>query len=52
MICSMNLTGVDLVAPVTIRSAWFWTLSKVCKIVFGAVDQAVELYSKWGLIDP
>ena len=48
----MNVMGVDFIAPVMMRSAWFWILSRDCWLVFAVVDHAVELYSRTGLTDP
>ena len=50
--CSIALIGVDLMAPVIMQRAWFWTLSRACWVVFAQVDHAVELYSRCGLTDP
>ena len=41
----MNVMGVDFIAPVMMRSAWFCILSRDCWLVFAVVDHAVELYS-------
>jgi hypothetical protein len=46
---SMKAIGVDFVAPVMIRRAWFCTLSRHCWFVFAVVAQVVELYSMAGL---
>ena len=48
----MNVMGVDFIAPVMMRSAWFWILSRDGWLVFAVVDHAVELYSRTGLTDP
>ena len=48
----MNVIGVDFIAPVMMRSAWFVILSRDCWLVFAVVDHAVELYSRTGLTDP
>ena len=49
MSLSISVIGVDRIAPVIRRSAWFWTLSRACWLVFAVVDHAVEPYSRWGL---
>ena len=46
------MIGVDRIAPVIRRSAWFWTLSRACWLFFAVVDHAVEPYSRWGLTVP
>ena len=51
-VCSMNVMGVDFIAPVMMRSAWFWILSRDFWLVFAVVDHAVELYYRTGLTDP
>jgi len=38
--------GVDFIAPVMMRSAWFWILSRDCWLVFAVVDHAVDLYDR------
>ena len=43
VVCSINVMGVDFIAPVMMRSAWFWILSRDCWLVFAVVDHAVEL---------
>ena len=48
----MNVMGVDFIAPVMMRGAWFWILSRNCWLVFAVVDHAFELYSMTGLTDP
>ena len=48
----MKAIGVDLVAPVIMRNAWFCTLSKACWFVFAVVDHVVELYSIVGRTVP
>jgi len=48
----MNVMGVDFIAPVMMRSACIWILSRGCWLVFAVVDHAVELYSRTGLTDP
>ena len=49
---SIALIGVDLMEPVVILRAWFWTLSSTCWLVFAVVDLAVEPYSRWGWTAP
>ena len=39
-------------AQVISLSAWFWTLSRACWLVFDVVDHAVEPHSRWGLTVP
>ena len=48
----MNVMGVDFIAPVMMRGALFWILSRNCWLVFAVVDHAFELYSMTGLTDP
>ena len=49
VVCSMNVMGVDFIAPVMMRSAWFWIVSRDCWLVFVFVYHAVELYPRTGL---
>ena len=49
---SISVIGVDRIALVIKRSAWFWRLSRACWLVFAVVDHAVEPYSRWGLTVP
>ena len=49
---SISVIGVDRIAPVIRWSAWFWTLSRACWLVFAVVDHTVEPYSRWGLTVP
>ena len=39
----MNVMGVDFIAPVMMRSAWFCILSRDCWLVFAFVDPAAVL---------
>jgi len=49
----MKAIGVDFVAPVMIRRAWFCTLSRVCWFALADVAQEDEIiYSKVGLTVP
>ena len=52
MSLSISVIGVGHIAPVISRSAWFWTLSRACWVVFAVADHAVEPYSRWGLTAP
>ena len=49
---SISEIGVDRIAPVIRRSAWFWTLSRACWLAFAVVDHAMEPYSRSGLTVP
>ena len=46
MSLSIPVIEVDRITPVIRRSAWFWTLSWACWLVFAVVDHAVEPYSR------
>ena len=49
---SISVIDVDHITPVIRQSAWFWTLSRTCWLVFAVADHAVGPYSNWGLTVP